>query len=184
MRAAAGKGCRNGLRRTGQHTVAIGHSPLRLSAGGRFLHLRQAASGRKPAKVHEPMPIASLPTGRAPRRKAHWRQCCQFKGYRAPSWCQLMSEPAMAGSDTRPCLKAQPSMPPLPMHPTSRLTLALLAPATAVRRHAGLHVAVRCGADECQALEQLCLYITRPALADERVQTNAAGQVVLKLKTA
>ena len=26
--------------------------------------------------------------------------------------------------------------------------------------------------------------ITRPALAKERVQTNAAGQVVLKLKTA
>ena len=34
-----------------------------------------------------------------------------------------------------------------------------------------------------QALEQLCRYITRPALASERVQTNAAGQVVLKLKT-
>jgi len=33
-----------------------------------------------------------------------------------------------------------------------------------------------------QALEQLCRYITRPALANERVQTNAAGQVVLKLK--
>ena len=47
-----------------------------------------------------------------------------------------------------------------------------------------LHAAVRCGADDCQALEQLCRYITRPALANERVQTNAAGQVVLKLKTA
>ena len=46
-----------------------------------------------------------------------------------------------------------------------------------------LHTAVRCAADERQALEQLCRYITRPALADERVQTNAAGQVVLKLKT-
>ena len=30
---------------------------------------------------------------------------------------------------------------------------------------------------------KLCRYITRPALANERVQTNAAGQVVLKLKT-
>jgi len=30
-------------------------------------------------------------------------------------------------------------------------------------------------------LEQLCRYIARPALANERVQTNAAGQVVLKL---
>ena len=47
-----------------------------------------------------------------------------------------------------------------------------------------LHAAVRCGADDHQALEQLCRYITRPALADERVQTNTAGQVVLKLKTA
>ena len=47
-----------------------------------------------------------------------------------------------------------------------------------------LHAAVRCGADERQGLEQLCRYITRPALANERVQTNAAGQVVLKLKTA
>ena len=42
---------------------------------------------------------------------------------------------------------------------------------------------MRCGADYRQALEQLCRYITRPALANERVQTNAAGQVVLKLKT-
>ena len=46
-----------------------------------------------------------------------------------------------------------------------------------------LHAVVRCGADDRQALEQLCRYITRPALANERVQTNAAGQVVLKLKT-
>ena len=46
-----------------------------------------------------------------------------------------------------------------------------------------LHAAVRCGADDRQALEQLCRTITRPALANERVQTNAAGQVVLKLKT-
>ncbi len=46
-----------------------------------------------------------------------------------------------------------------------------------------LHAAVRCGADDRHALEQLCRYITRPALANERVQTNAAGQVVLKLKT-
>jgi len=43
-----------------------------------------------------------------------------------------------------------------------------------------LHAAVRCAADDRQALEQLCRYITRPALANERVQTNAAGQVVLK----
>ena len=47
-----------------------------------------------------------------------------------------------------------------------------------------LHAAVRCDADERQRLEQLCRTITRPALANERVQINSAGQVVLKLKTA
>ena len=46
-----------------------------------------------------------------------------------------------------------------------------------------LHAAGRCCADDRQALEQLCCYITRPALANERVQTNAASQVGLKLKT-
>ena len=42
---------------------------------------------------------------------------------------------------------------------------------------------MRCAADDRQALEQLCRYITRSALANERVQTNAAGQVELELKT-
>jgi hypothetical protein len=43
---------------------------------------------------------------------------------------------------------------------------------------------VRCAANDRQALEQRCRYITRPALANECVQTNAAGQVVLKRNTA
>lgn len=47
-----------------------------------------------------------------------------------------------------------------------------------------LHAAVRCAAYERQRLEQLCRYIARPALANERVQINSAGQVVLRLKTA
>ena len=46
-----------------------------------------------------------------------------------------------------------------------------------------LHAAVRCDAHDRKRLEQLCRYITRPALSDERVQLNAAGQVELKLKT-
>ena len=33
-------------------------------------------------------------------------------------------------------------------------------------------------------LERLCRYITRPALANERLQCNRAGQVVLQLKSA
>jgi Putative transposase/Transposase zinc-binding domain len=46
-----------------------------------------------------------------------------------------------------------------------------------------LHAAVRCGANERLKLERLCRYITRPALANERVKINAKGQVELKLKT-
>jgi hypothetical protein len=45
-----------------------------------------------------------------------------------------------------------------------------------------LHAALRADAHDRQRLEQLCRYLTRPALSDERVQLNAAGQVELKLK--
>jgi len=47
-----------------------------------------------------------------------------------------------------------------------------------------LHAGVRCDAHERRRLEQLCRTITRPALANERVQINSAGQVALKLKPA
>ena len=47
-----------------------------------------------------------------------------------------------------------------------------------------LHAAVRCGADQRKALEHLCRYITRPAIANERLKLNRAGQVVLQLKSA
>ena len=46
-----------------------------------------------------------------------------------------------------------------------------------------LHAAVRVDANDRKRLEQLCRYITWPALSDERVQLNAAGQVELKFKT-
>jgi hypothetical protein len=46
-----------------------------------------------------------------------------------------------------------------------------------------LHAAVRVEAHGRKRLEQLCRYSTRPALSNERVQLNAAGQVELKLKT-
>jgi len=46
-----------------------------------------------------------------------------------------------------------------------------------------LHAAVRVGADDRKRLEQLCRYITRPALSDERIQLSAAKQVESKLKT-
>ena len=47
-----------------------------------------------------------------------------------------------------------------------------------------LYAGVRCAADDRPGLEQLCRYITRPAIANERLSVNRAGQVVLKLKTA
>ena len=38
-------------------------------------------------------------------------------------------------------------------------------------------------ADDRRGLEQLCRYITRPAIANERLSVNREGNVVLKLKT-
>ena len=47
-----------------------------------------------------------------------------------------------------------------------------------------LHAGVRIAADDRRGLEQLCRYITRPAISNERLSVNRAGHVVLKLKTA
>ena len=47
-----------------------------------------------------------------------------------------------------------------------------------------LHAAVRCNAHERNELEQLCRYITRPAIANERLKRNRTGDVVLRLKSA
>ena len=44
--------------------------------------------------------------------------------------------------------------------------------------------ALRWRADQRLELEQLCDYITRPAIAKERLKRNRAGQVVLQLKSA
>ena len=46
-----------------------------------------------------------------------------------------------------------------------------------------LHAAVRCGAHQPKELERLCRTITRPAIANERLKRNPAGQVVLQLKS-
>ena len=43
---------------------------------------------------------------------------------------------------------------------------------------------MRWGADQRKELERLCCYITRPAIANERLKRNRAGQVVLQLKNA
>ncbi len=47
-----------------------------------------------------------------------------------------------------------------------------------------LHAAVRCGAHQRKELERLCRYVTRPALANERLKRDGAGDVVLQLKSA
>jgi hypothetical protein len=46
-----------------------------------------------------------------------------------------------------------------------------------------LHAGVYCESHERAKLERLCRYITRPALANDRIKVNATGQVELKLKT-
>jgi len=47
-----------------------------------------------------------------------------------------------------------------------------------------LPAGVRCAAEQRSDLEHLCRYLTRPAIANERLSVNYAGQVVLKLKTS
>lgn len=46
-----------------------------------------------------------------------------------------------------------------------------------------LHAEVRCAINQRKKLEHLCRYLTRPAIANERLTRNRAGQVVLTLKT-
>jgi putative transposase len=46
-----------------------------------------------------------------------------------------------------------------------------------------LHAEVCCAAHERKQLEHLCRYITRPAIANERLTLNRAGDVVLQLKS-
>ena len=43
---------------------------------------------------------------------------------------------------------------------------------------------MRCEADDRKGIEQLCRYITRPAISNERLSINRDGNVVLNLKTA
>ena len=43
---------------------------------------------------------------------------------------------------------------------------------------------MRCGAHQRKKLERLCRYITRPAIANERLKRDGAGDVVLQLKSA
>jgi hypothetical protein len=78
-------------------------------------------------------------------------------------------------------------------HPGRKvLTLKLAAPAatssvpkpfTVARDGFSLNAAVACAPQQRERIERVCRYITRPALALERLSTNGAGQVVYQLKT-
>ena len=58
-------------------------------------------------------------------------------------------------------------------------------PALCANAHGfSLHAAVRCGAGQRKEFERLCRTITRPAIANERLKRNGAGDVVLQLKSA
>jgi len=46
-----------------------------------------------------------------------------------------------------------------------------------------LHAEVRCAMNQRHKLERLCRYITRPAIAHERLKRNSVGDVVLQLKS-
>jgi Asp-tRNA(Asn)/Glu-tRNA(Gln) amidotransferase A subunit family amidase len=59
------------------------------------------------------------------------------------------------------------------------------APELCTKLHGfSLHAAVRWGTDQRKELEHLYRYITRPAIANERLKRNRAGDVVLQLKSA
>ncbi len=45
-----------------------------------------------------------------------------------------------------------------------------------------LHASTRCEPNQRDKLEKLCRYITRPAIANERLSTNERGQVIYKFK--
>jgi putative transposase len=58
-------------------------------------------------------------------------------------------------------------------------------PALCANAHGfSLRAAVRCAADQRRQLERLCRYITHPAIANERLKRNRAGQVVLQVRSA
>ena len=62
-------------------------------------------------------------------------------------------------------------------------TSSVPKPFTVARDGFSLNAAVACAPHQRDRIERLCRYITRPALAPERLSTNAAGQVVYQLKT-
>ncbi|MFN5163941.1 MAG: transposase [Pseudomonadota bacterium] len=95
---------------------------------------------------------------------------------RAGRWC-LKRLDCLSRPGPRPGASGGPS----PLVPAAQPRAC--AEATQSRARSGAGPSVRVQAHDRKRLEQLCRYITRPALSDERVQLNAAGQVELRLNT-
>ncbi|MGH8503988.1 MAG: transposase [Gammaproteobacteria bacterium] len=55
--------------------------------------------------------------------------------------------------------------------------------AASTSRALSAHAEVRCAINQRYKLEHLCRYITRPAISNERLTLNRAGDVVLQLKS-
>ena len=70
--------------------------------------------------------------------------------------------------------KSAPSRPDIVERALDAVLLDVIAPSAGVR----------CGAHQRKELECVCRYITRPAIANERLKRNDAGDVVLQLKSA
>ena len=107
------------------------------------------------------------------------------------------------GEQTFAAIEADPALSPLqwasctyrialgPRAGQKLLTLQTLStqtepvsPGLCAKAHGfSLHAGLRCAAHQRQELEQLCRYITRPAIANARLGRSRTGQVVLRLKT-
>ena len=76
------------------------------------------------------------------------------------------------------------SNPDLRRHFSGRLPHAeLKGPLCAQVSGFSLHAAVYCAPWEREKLEKLCRYITRPAVAEDRLKLQPNGDIVLRLKT-
>jgi len=97
-----------------------------------------------------------LASGQAPRQAqtVHWTVCVRARPTALPS----------AHAPGRRCLPCN-----APCLWTLRATRSCVPTIRATAQHA----AVRCDADERQRLEQLCRYVTRPALANEACRSTA-----------
>jgi len=68
--------------------------------------------------------------------------------------------------------------------PTAKMQASLQSSKCCVNAQGfSLHAEVRCARNQRHKLERLCRYITRPAIANERLMRNRAGDVILQLKS-